>query len=230
MKAIAIATVNEKCLPVLLASIDCYVPPDVTVYLAGSKLKLSKHKTVNLPNNTDNFGDAYNFVIEKAFKNHEEVVICNDDIVFTPQTWQYLGEDVAILRNQIEKVGWVASRSDYARGVQNIRQGQGTMEWFKYPMESNILETDIIAPICGWISKNAWASFPPINWYSDDVQCLDMGAKGYRHFVSRAYVHHVGSVTCGKNANKCINEARPWIEQNRPELARQWFGGHQFIK
>lgn len=224
MKAIAIATVNEKCLPVLLASIDNYVPSDVTVYLAGSALKLSKHKTVNLPNKASNFGDAYNFVVKKAFDDHDEVVVCNDDIVVTPYTWQLLNEDISIVSTQADKVGWVAARSDYARGLQNIRQGQGEIVWFKYSTEDSIIETKIIAPIFGWISKKAWIDFPPINWYSDDIQCLDMNKKGFHHFISRAYVHHVGSVTCGKDANKCINEARPWIEKNRPELAKEWFG------
>lgn len=224
MKAIAIATVNEKCLPVLLASIDSYVPPDVTVYLAGSKLKLAKHKTVNLPNEASNFGDAYNFVVQKALNDYDDVVVCNDDIVLNPYTWDLLTEDISILSAQTDKVGWIAARSDYARDLQNIRQGHGEIIWCKYPIEDSIIETKIIAPILGWISKKAWVDFPPINWYSDDIQCLDMGAKGFHHFISRAYVHHVGGVTCGRDGDKCLNEARPWIEKNRPELVQQLFG------
>lgn len=223
MKAIAIATVHGNCLPVLAASITFYVPLDVTVYISGSQMMLPRHRTINMDNVQTNFGDAYNAVVKRAFEEHDEVVVMNDDIVLTPYTWEQLGEDVALIRKQIDAVGWVASRSDYVRGQQNIRLGQGQMEWFKYPIEHQIVETEVIAPICGYISKDAWIDFPPINWYSDDIQCLDMSKKGLRHFVSRSYVHHVGSQTCGKNATQCINDAKPWIQQNRPELAALWF-------
>lgn len=97
------------------------------------------------------------------------------------------------------------------------------MEWFKFPIENQIIETDVIAPICAYIHKDSWIDFPPVNWYSDDIQCLDMQVKGMKHFVSRAYVHHVGSQTCGKDAMKCINDAKPWIVENRPDLADLWF-------
>lgn len=221
MKAIVIATVNGKCLPVLAASVTFYVPQDVTVFLAGSSIIFPRHRTINLPNNANNFGDAYNAVVHEAFKEFDEIVVCNDDIVFTPTTWEMLGRDVALLKDNNIPLGWVASRSDYVRGYQNIRVGQGRMEWFKFPIENKIVPTEIIAPICGYISKDAWIDFPPINWYSDDIQCLDMLDAGLQHFVSRAYVHHVGSQTCGQDAEKCINDARPWIEQNRPDMAKR---------
>lgn len=223
MKAIVIATVDGKCLPVLAASITFYVPQDVTVFLAGSQIILPRHRTVNLPNEAKNFGDAYNAAVKRAFEEVDEVVVCNDDIVFTPYTWQTLQNDVWELNEQISPLGWVACRSDYVRGYQNIRVGQGRMEWFKFPIENQIVETDVIAPICAYIHKDSWIDFPPVNWYSDDIQCLDMQAKGMKHFVSKAYVHHVGSQTCGKDAIKCINDAKPWIVENRPDLADLWF-------
>lgn len=223
MKAIVIATVDGKCLPVLAASITFYVPTDVVVYIAGSTIKLPKHKTINLPNDTKNFGDAYNNVTKAAFLEHDEIVVANDDVVLTPYTWQTLGENVSQLRRQINPLGWVACRSDYVRGYQNIREGEGPMSWFKYESEYKMIEVDVIAPIFGYIHRDAWVDFPPINWYSDDIQCLDMKNKGLRHFVSTAYVHHVGSQTCGRDSMKCVNEARPWIEENRPELAQLWF-------
>lgn len=223
MKAIVIATVDGKCLPVLAASITFYVPTDVVVYIAGSGIKLPRHKTINLPNDTKNFGDAYNNVAKAAFLEHDEIVVANDDVVLTPYTWQTLGENVSQLRRQINPLGWVACRSDYVRGYQNIREGEGPKSWFKYESEYKMIEVDVIAPIFGYIHRDAWVDFPPINWYSDDIQCLDMKNKGLRHFVSTAYVHHVGSQTCGHDSMKCVNEARPWIEENRPELAQLWF-------
>ena len=97
------------------------------------------------------------------------------------------------------------------------------MEWFKYASEHKILETDIIAPICAYIHKSDWIDFLPLNWYSDDVQCLDMQKAGKRHFVSRAYVHHVGSQTCGFDATNLIESAKPVIKAHRPDLYDLWF-------
>jgi hypothetical protein len=224
MKAIAIATTEKgKCLPVLAASITFYVPQDVPVFLAGSDIIFPRHRTVNMPNDATNFGDAYNAVVKRAFEEVDEVVVCNDDIVFNPTTWKLLGEDVAFLRDKSIPLGWASARSDYARGLQNIRLGQGKMEWFRYETENLINITDVIAPICSYISKEAWVDFPPINWYSDDVQCLDIQKKGFQHAISRAYVHHVGSQTCGFNAKELIQSAQPWIKANRPELYDLWF-------
>ena len=223
MKAIAIATVDAKCLVTLAASITEYVPKDVIVYLSGSQLILPRHRTISMDNVQKNFGDAYNAVVKRAFEEVDEVVVCNDDIVFNPYTWQTLSEDVSLLKSENIPLGWVACRSDYARGYQNIRLGQGKMEWFKYETEHKILTAEVIAPICGWMSKEAWIDFPPLNWYSDDIQCLDMSNKGLRHFISRAYVHHVGSQTCGFDSMKCVRDAQPWIKENRPELYDLWF-------
>ena len=223
MKAIAIATTEGKCLPVLAASVTFYVPQDVTVFLAGSDIIFPRHRTVTLPNDATNFGDAYNAVVKRAFEEVDEVVVCNDDIVFNPSTWKLLGEDVAFLRDKSIPLGWASARSDYARGLQNIRLGQGKMEWFRYETENLINITDVIAPICSYISKEAWVDFPPINWYSDDVQCLDIQKNGFQHAISRAYVHHVGSQTCGFNAKELIQSAQPWIKANRPELYDLWF-------
>ncbi len=125
MKAIAIATTEGKCLPVLAASVTFYVPQDVTVFLAGSDIIFPRHRTVNLPNDATNFGDAYNAVVKRAFEEVDEVVCCNDDIVFNPYTWQTLAEDISLLRRENNPLGWVACRSDYARGYQNIRVGKG---------------------------------------------------------------------------------------------------------
>lgn len=207
----------------MLASITFYVPQDVTVFIAGSDMVLPRHRTINLPNDHKTFGEAYNAAMVRAFEEFDEVVIANDDVVLTPYTWPTLTKEVSQLKRQIKDLGYVASRSDYARGYQNVRLGEGQMSFFKYESEHKIIEVDVIAPIFAYIHKHNWISFPPINWYSDDIQCLDMKQTGTRHFVSTAYVHHVGSETCGKDAMKCIREAQPWIEKNRPELAELWF-------
>ena len=191
--------------------------------MSGSQIILPRHRTVCSDNVATNFGDAFNAVIDRAFQEFDEIVVCNDDIVFNPYTWQTLGEDVSILRGENIPLGWVSCRSDYARGYQNIRLGKGKMAWFRWETEKKILPVDIIAPICAYIHKEAWVPFPPLNWYSDDVQCLDVIEKNFTNWISRAYVHHVGSQTCGFDEQSLIQSAKPWIKENRPELYKRWF-------
>ena len=207
--AIIVCTVNGACLDVMTASLNAYVPRDVERYV---------HHKVGA-----NFGDAYNFAAREAFKLYDEILVCNDDIVFTPTTWAVLLADVAHLRKVVPNLGYVATRSDYARGEQNVRSGRGKIDFLRYQSERHIVETPVIAPICAWIHRDSWVDFPPINWFSDDVQCADMKR---RHFISRAYVHHVGSQTCGQDAQRCYEDAEPWLLANRPELhARFYFTG-----
>lgn len=223
MSAIVICTTNSKCLPVLCASITMYLPTFWTVYLSGSGMILPKHRTITSENTADNFGDAYNNVVHQAIEDgHQDLLVCNDDIVFTPYTWQTLSEDLQTI--PAEGRGWVATRSDYARGYQNIRvKHEGDRDGLRHASERAIIEVDVIAPICAWIEAKNWIDFAPINWYSDDIQCLDMQEKGLKHYISRAYVHHVGSQTCGPDFRKCVEDAKPWIQANRPELAELWF-------
>ena len=207
--AIIVCTVNAACLNVMTASLNAYVPREVERYV---------HHKVGA-----NFGDAYNFAAREAFKRHDEILVCNDDIVFTPTTWSVLLADVAHLRKVVPDLGYVATRSDYARGEQNVRSGHGKIDFLRYQSERHIVETPVIAPICAWIHRDAWVDFPPINWFSDDVQCADIKR---RHFISRAYVHHVGSQTCGQDAQRCYEDAEPWLLANRPEMhARFYFTG-----
>ena len=204
--AIIVCTVNAACLNVMTASLNAYVPRDVERYV--------HHKVGK------NFGDAYNFAAREAFKRHDEILVCNDDIVFTPTTWAVLLADVAHLRKVVPNLGYVATRSDYARGEQNVRSGRGKIDFLRYESERHIVETPVIAPICAWIHRDAWVDFPPINWVSDDVQCADMKR---RHFISGAYVHHVGSQTCGQDAQRCYEDAEPWLLANRPELHARFY-------
>ena len=224
MSAIVIATKNAACLPVMAASITFYLPDFFTIYLSGSGMIMPKHRTITSENTADNFGDAYNAVVRQAIDDgHQDLLVCNDDIVFTPHTWKLLKEDLEIIPR--ENRGWVAARSDYARGIQNVRfRHEGDRnDVLRHKSEAAIFEVDVVAPICAYIEAKNWVDFPPINWFSDDIQSLDMAEKGLKHYVSRAYVHHVGSQTCGQDFKKCIADAQPWIQKNRPELAKTWF-------
>ena len=219
MIPIVIATKTAKCLPVLLESINQYVPEEVVVFISGSDLKLPRHRTINIPNNGNNFGDSYNEVVNLAFSMFDEVIVANDDIVLTPSSFELLLRDRELLP---EDTAWVSAKSDYVRGYQNIREFK-QRDGIRYVEEAKIIPTEIISPLFAYIEKDKWVDYEPINWYSDDIQCLQIRANGYKNYVSRSYVHHVGSQTIGMDHQKNHDEAEVWIKQNRPDLHKIWF-------
>lgn len=223
--ALVICTTAGRHLPVLLESIRQYVPTNVVVFLAGSDEKLFSHRTINLDNNASNFGDAYNAAVNYAFTMYDSIVVANDDIVLTPHSWHRLMADAAVYGER-EDSGWVAARSDYARGWQNIRyQHYFDINGALFNASENVvMESIVVAPIFAYIRKKAWVDFPPINWYSDDVQCFDMKKAGLRHFISTSYVHHVGSQSVGRNFKRCNDEALEWCREHRPDFI-DYLGG-----
>ena len=220
---IAIATKTAKCLPVLLASIDQYVPQDVVIFISGSNLRLPRHRTINMRNEGNNFGDSYNKVVHSVYSMFDDVIVANDDIVLTPSSYELLLADVELLP---EDTAWVSAKSDYVRGLQNIREFK-QREGIRYMEERKIIPTDIISPLFGYIHKDKWVDYKPINWFSDDIQCLEIRANGYKNYVSRSYIHHVGSQTIGMDHGKNHREAEQWIKENMPELHKQWFSSQK---
>lgn len=200
------STVGSKinsCLQVMIASIKAHAP-EVPCFF-------------NHQSEPSNFGDAYNHVLSLAFKDHDEVIVANDDVVITPNSVKLLLEDVGSLKCvHGDKLGFVSSICDNARDSQNIRYESGVAP----------KKRDAISPIFAWMSKQAFmaAQFPPINWYSDDVICEDLNRFGFQHYISRSYVHHVGSQTVGHDYAKLNAEALPWLRANRPEYVVKWWG------
>ena len=225
---IVIATVRGHGLAVLLESIKQYAP-ECPVYLRGPESVLENFQAdYKIYGQPRNFGDDYNEVIEAALKDWSSCIVANDDIVLTPTSVKVLLEDVEIIRTMDGvKAGWVASRTDAARSGQNVRIGQPgeRLSFFKFPSEAHIKMVGEVSPIFAWISSDAFeeAKFPPLNWYSDDVHCRDLIEKGYSHFVSASYVHHIGSNTIGMNGKQLHQDAMPWLLQNRPKYAKAWF-------
>ena len=219
--AICISTVHGKNLPVMLKSIEQYVPSNVEIYIAHSGIDSidyhSRWHSMHLVKSTaGNFGDAYNFICQRAFERNETIVVANDDIVFDPTTFSLLQSDWQALMNyDSDNVGYLACRTNYSRGKQNIRwrNSESKFVGIKFSQESTIIETDIIAPICAVIRRQSWIDFLSINQYSDDVQCLMMADKGLKHFVSRSYVHHVGSQTVNLSANE-FNNTLDYLRKN----------------
>ena len=224
---IAISTVHGKNLAVMLASIREYCP-EIPVYLRGPASVLDRFDAdVKMIGQPRNFGDDYNDIINCALKDFNSVVVANDDIVLTPTSYRVLMDDVDIVSDLSLNPGWVAARCDSARAVQNIRwnpEGEA-IDMCKFTSESKIRRADVISPIFAWIGADAFfkCPFPPLNWYSDDVQCTDLEELGYENFVSASYVHHVGSQTVGVNAESLTNQALPWLMKHRHKYVQRWF-------
>jgi hypothetical protein len=225
---IVISTVRGHGLAVLLESIKQYAP-ECPVYLRGPQSVIDNYQAdLKIYGQPRNFGEDYNEVIEAALKDWSSCIVANDDIVLTPTSVKVLMEDVAIVRTMNSyKAGWVAARCDAAPACQNVRISEPgeKLNFYKFPSESHIKLAQVISPIFAWISSDAFeeAKFPPLNWYSDDVHCMDLVKKGYGHYVSASYVHHIGSNTIGFNAKKLHEDALPWLRENRPEYTQAWF-------
>ena len=236
MQAIVICTVGNPGITILLESIKVYAP-DLILYLCSNNLGLwgdirSRMPELNViyrPNPATNFGDAYNAGIDYAFsRGHDSLIVANDDVVLNPSTVNLLSADCKLIKEQGIKAGFVGARSDYVLHDQNIRfpvydDKQQGLHWAS---EAMIKPTGVIAPIFAAITKEAWsvAKFPSTNWYSDNIICHDLQEAGYRHFVSRAYVHHAGSQTVGTDFKKCHEEPREWIKANRPDMYEAIYG------
>ena len=235
MQAIVICHVSNTGISVLLESIRVYAPT-IPVYVFSKERKSDDTFRRILPNVqvrdnvASNFGDAYNVAIDTVFNELccESLIVANDDVVLNPQTIELLGEDRLILRENAHKVGFLGARSDYVLPDQNIRfpVHDDRQQGLYWASEGQIKETAVIAPIFATITREAWkvAKFPSTNWYSDNIICHDLQEAGFRHFVSRAYVHHAGSQTVGMDYKKCHEEPRAWIKENRPDMYEAIYG------
>lgn len=226
---IVISTVHGKGLRVMLASIAEYCP-EVPVYLRGPQSVIGGFDAdLKVFGSPHNFGEDYNQIIDRALSDgFDSVVVANDDIVLTPTSYKYLLEDVKQLKDETaDPVGWVSARCDAARPQQNIRTNpfEENLHYFKYPYEDCIVQIPVLSPIFAWIGRDAWEcfKFPPLNWFSDDVHCTDLRQAGFQNYLSRSYVHHIGSQTIGFEGERLTQQAMPWLLKNRPEYAKQWF-------
>lgn len=196
MLPIIVCSIGSPSLAVFESSVEAYAP----------KTPLVVHKVERTT-----FGESYNKALTTAFVHYDEVLIANDDIVLHPDTLRILEEDIEALKKSNNKLGLVGVRSDNVRLFQNIRY---------QPEYSNLIRrVSLVSPILAYISKEAFevSQFPPINYWSDDVICIDLTNAGFEHFISRAYVHHVGSRSIGTDINKFKEEDLPWIVENRPQ-------------
>lgn len=222
-------------LRVALASIRAYAPDvDVVVGWNGLEepLDLPPNPNVRLlrqPPGITTGSEAWNWCATQT--DADELLILGDDCVLHPDTLRLLLEDVDFIRaTDTTKIGFVGCRSNYVKGHQNIRSPQGSqLRGIQFESEQRILRTDMIVPVAAWIMHETFDSvggFPPTNWFADDVCCWDLANAGYTHFVSRAYVHHVGERATGqgKSSQILFDEGIAWLRANRPDFLDQKLG------
>ena len=225
MQAIVICTVKNPGITILLESIRVYAPTlPVYIYCVDEAERFKRilpNATVKL-NTGRNFGEAYNEALSDVFgmTDFDSLIVSNDDVVLNANTLALLADDKQILEENGQRIGFLGARSDYVLPDQNIRFEDGARNGLKWAHENFIKETSVIAPIFATITREAWgvAKFPSTNWYSDNIVCHDLQRAGYKHFVSRAYVHHAGSQTVGMDYKQCHEEPRAWIKAHRPDM------------
>jgi hypothetical protein len=234
MQAIVICHVSNPGISVLLESIKVYAPT-IPVYVysvdiaRGERFKRILPNVIVRPNTGRNFGDSYNEAISDVFGRIavDSLIVANDDVVINPETIKLLAEDCKVIKENGLKVGFLGARSDYVLPDQNIRfpVHDDRQQGLYWASEGQIKETAVIAPIFATITREAWkvAKFPSTNWYSDNIICHDLQEAGFRHFVSRAYVHHAGSQTVGMDYKRCHEEPREWIKANRPDMYKVFY-------
>jgi hypothetical protein len=231
MTPIVICTKGSKAINVLLASIEQYVPREVQVYVYGNFDNLMSWEFIKWLGDNDKktFGESFNYATNQVWLDgHETLIMANDDIVLNPDSYWLLTHDRVLLRQQGHKVGFVSARSNMASLPQNVRHKQENDTWngMKWASEDTLMQVEWTAPLFASVDKEGYPGFPPTNFFSDNVACHDMSCEGFKHFLSRSYVSHVGSSTIGRGMgadSKNYMEAEDWIKTNRPLLHKRYF-------
>jgi len=205
---IAVCSIGSPCLLVFKASVEAYAK-EHDIVLSGPGGQYT--------NIGKNFGEAYNELLFKIFETETECLVANDDIVLDPNTINILLQDVEQLKISEPKLGWIGARSNRVSGDQGL---------LAFRKDIGAKQTGFIAPIFAWVSREAFlaAPFAKTHWYSDNLSCSEMHRLGYKMFVSRAYVHHVGSAS-GKPKGEPGDlkaEAGKWMWLHHPEYAKKW--------
>lgn len=223
-------------LRVALASIAAYAPGvDVVVGWNGLEeprgLPENPHARLlrQAPGITTG-SEAWNWCASQT--DADELLILGDDCVLHPDTLPMMLEDLAFLSQNAPqvRVGALGARSNYVKGVQNVRNPNGgRVNGMAFDSESTIIGVDMVVPVAAWVRHDVFDSvggFPPTNWFADDVFCWDLANAGYQHFVSRAYVHHVGQrgTGQGKSSQQLLDEGLAWLRANRPDFLTSKLG------
>lgn len=221
---------------VALASIAAYAPGvDVVLAWNGPEQPrdLPANPSVRLVEQAPGIktaSAAWNFAAAQT--DADELLVVGDDCVLLPDTLPVLLEDVDFITKQAPdaKLGFVGARSNYVKGPQNIRSSNGgELAGIRYSTEGQIFQTDMVVPIAAWVRHavlDSVGGFPNTNWFGDDVICWDLANAGHRHYVSRAYVHHVGERATGegKSNQTLLDEGLAWLREHRPDFMAEKLG------
>lgn len=194
-------------LDLAVRSLRHYTPlPVVVAWLGPTVPDVPADVLVRQPDGTASFGAAYQFAVEQT--SARRVLVCNDDIVCCPDSWALIDADWQIAATQ-GPVGFVAATANYARPTQQ------TMRPLPNPVRA-----EVVSPYFALVETGALPQqWPDCNWYSDDIMCVDMADQGRTHWISRAYVHHVGERSTGRDHAALDRAGRQWLLEYRPELA-----------
>lgn len=220
---------------VALASIAAYAP-DLDVVLAWNGREEPRHlppnPNVRLIKQAEGIrtgSAAWNFAATQT--DAEELIIFGDDCVLLPDSVELMRDDVLIAEQNSERpVGYVGARSNYVKGPQNIRSSNGSqLGGIRYESEAQIFAIEMIVPVAAWIRHEVYdevGGFADTNWFADDLMSWDLERAGYQHFLSRAYVHHVGQRATGEGKSNQVlyDEGIAWLRANRPDFLESKLG------
>ncbi|TXR55060.1 glycosyltransferase family 2 protein [Quadrisphaera setariae] len=223
-------------LRVLLASLKEYAPGfEVIVAWDGPEepRHLPDNPSVRLlkrPEGLTTCSEAWNWCTDQT--DSEDLVFVGDDTIFHPDSLRLLLEDALMLTQHVDslRVGMVGVRSNFVKGAQNIREANGSARaGIGFASEGSVVETAMIAPVVAWMQRSVFEEvgrFQATNWFQDDLISWDLQRLGYRHFVSRSYVHHVGQrgTGQGKSSQDLLDEGLSWLRSNRPDYLTQVLG------
>ncbi|MFB9378773.1 glycosyltransferase family 2 protein [Kineococcus gynurae] len=215
-------------LRVALASIAAYAP-DVDVVVGWS----GRERPRDLPPNPrmrlieqapgiTTGSEAWNWCSTQT--DAEDLLILGDDCVLHPDTVGQLLADRDFIHREAPdlEVGFLGARSNYVKGPQNLRSPNGdtVINGIQFDSEGRIFQADMVVPVAALVRHDVFDltdGFPPTNWFADDLMCWDLKRMGYSHFVSRAYVHHVGQrgTGQGKTSEQLLEEGLDWLRRNR---------------
>lgn len=217
-------------LRVALASIAAYAPgTDVVVGWSGREepRDLPPNPAMRLMPQAEGIrtgSEAWNWCAQQTDADY--LLILGDDCVLHPSSVPALLEDSIWLKKNLPgtPVGLLGARSNYVKGPQNIRYSAGeSLDAIQYQNEQKILEVPMVVPVAALIRRDVFQSvdgFPRTNWFADDIMSWDLRNAGFRHFASRAYVHHVGQRATGQDSSSLDlwNKGLQWVQANRPDF------------
>ncbi len=225
----AVARGQWEDLRLLLWSLRFYLPGvPVTVAYKGGEPPPGHDDVewLRQPEDARHFGDACRFLVASA-KGADGLLFLNDDSVITPDLGLRVRYDLAALHEKKLPLGLLGLRSNFVAGDQNIRSHGKVRNGMNNPEEEMLTETHVVFGVGFWVSAAVLARIPDdwtrIHWYGDSLLSLDLRKAGFRHFVSRAYLHHVGSRSSGGKEKWLAwhYEALAWLREHRPEAVEK---------